>query len=274
MTRTLPFGTLLTLLPLAACGPVELTAAEAREALEQTVSSARGETTTTEIIEVSTDFTLGQAVEDAAEELRAWWASQAPCADVSRAGATVSIDFGDLADDCAYNERTYGGLATVTLTRADQAQVDLSWAFSAMTNGDVSVDGSADVRWAGGENPSRNVVHDLSWDRRGEVIETSGDRTWTLLDPAQGVSEGIEINGTRDWLVAESAWSLSIDGVEARPVDPVPQAGTYTLTTPAGKTATLTFERLDEDTIEVTFSGVRGGDRVYQVTSSGDVSEG
>ncbi len=265
---------LLSLPLLAACGPVELTAAEAREAVTQAVSSARGETTTTEVIEVSTDFTLGQAAEEAAEELRAWWASQAPCAQVSREGATVTVDFGDLADACEYNGHTYGGAATITLARAEEAGVEVAWSFLAFTNGESTVDGTADVSWVGGEDPSRHVQHELAWERVGQSYLATGDRTWTLLDPQAGVGEGIQIDGTREWLVEDAdLWSLDIEGVEARPSDPVPQAGAYTLTTPAGKVATLSFERVDEDSIQVTLSGVRGGDRVYVVSASGEVSE-
>lgn len=251
----------------------ELTRAEAKEAMEASVSSARGEAATTEVIEISTSFTLGQAAEDAAEQLRAWWAAASPCATVTRDGSTVTADFGDLADDCTYNGHTYGGLASVTVDRTDQDDVAVTWAFDSLTNGDVTVDGGADVTWAGGENPSRHVVHDLVWDRDGETLAATGDRIQTLLDPDAGISEGILINGTRDWSADAGDWALDIADIEARPVDPVPQAGVYTMTTPAGKTATLTFESLDDDTIAVTLSGVRGGDRVYEVSSTGAVTE-
>lgn len=265
----------LCLLPLLACtAQTELTRAEAKEVIEESVSAARGEATTTEVIEITTSFTLGAAAEEAAEELRAWWASQVPCATITREGATLTVDFGDLSDDCAYEGRTYGGVASVTVDRTDEEDVALSWSFDALTNGSVSVSGAADVTWAGGENPSRHVVHELRWDREDGLIEASGDRLQTLLDPEQGLAGGIRIDGVRAWDAPSGAWDLDIDGVEARPADPVPQAGVYTLLTPSGKSASLSFARVDEDTIEVTLSGVRGGDRVYHVTSAGEVSEG
>ena len=46
--------------------------------------------------------------------------------------------------------------------------------------------------------------------------------------------------------------------VEMRWADPVPQAGSYTLETPAGKTLSLGFSRVDADTISVTVTGPRG----------------
>lgn len=264
---------LLSTLSLAACGDRELTRAEGREAVEAAISSARGEAATTEVIAVSTDFTLGGAAQDAAEELRAWWAAASPCAAVSRDGATVTVDFGDLSDDCTYDGHSYGGAVTVTVDRTEASDVGVSWTFEAFTNGDVTVDGAAEVTWASGDNPSRRVVHALSWDRQGELVDASGDRTQTLLDVDAGLSGGIEINGERAWSAESGEWSLDIDGVEARPQDPIPQAGTYTLTTPNGKTATLSFERVDDDTIRATLSGVRGGDVVYEVSATGEVAE-
>ncbi|NOY27516.1 MAG: hypothetical protein GXP62_16760, partial [Oligoflexia bacterium] len=63
-------------------------------------------------------------------------------------------------------------------------------------------------------------------------------------------------------------WLLDIASVQMRGQDPVPQAGVYTLTTPAGKEATLSFTRLDEDTIQVVLGGGRK-DIVWHVTAAG-----
>ncbi len=56
-------------------------------------------------------------------------------------------------------------------------------------------------------------------------------------------------------------------------VDPVPQSGSYTLDTPEGKLVSLFFERVDDDTIAVTFSGNRRQDRVFHVSKSGQVTD-
>lgn len=252
-----------------------LTQAEAREAFAETASSARAEASTAEVIEVSTSFTLGQAAQDAAEELRAWWQSQAPCAIVTRDDSTVTVDFGDLSDDCTYNDHTYAGVARITVVRADDGDVLVSHVWEGLTNGIVTVDGGADVTWSGGEDPSRHVVHDLVWSDAERSGESSGDRTQTLIDPAAGISGGVEINGQRAWTGQKGTWDLGIDGVQVRGQDPIPQAGLYTLTTPADKVMTMAFERVDDDTIEMTVSGLRGGDKVWLVTAEGEVvSEG
>lgn len=264
----------LAVLALPGCtGKGDLTGTEAKEAMTETVNSGRGEAATNEVIEVSTDFTLGEALEDAAEQLRAWWASQAPCADISRDGDTVTVDFGDLTDACTYNDHTYGGIARITVARTDTSDVEVDHAWEAFTNGDVTLDGTANVTWAGGDNPSRHVVHDLTWTRQDATIEATGDRNMTLVDPTVGLSDGIQIDGSRDWTSDAGDWALDIGGVQMRAQDPIPQSGTYTLTTSAGKTMTVVFERIDADTIQATVSGVRGGDRVYLVTSTGEVSE-
>jgi len=61
---------------------------------------------------------------------------------------------------------------------------------------------------------------------------------------------------------------LDIDGIEARWIDPVPQAGSFYLTTPAKKEVTMSFVRVDEGTIAVT---VKSGDKelTINVTSFG-----
>lgn len=266
---------LLPLLSLAtACGGGDqLSPAEAREAMVETVNSGRGEAATNEVIEVSTDFTLGAAAADAAEELRAWWASQAPCAEISRDGSTIVVDFGDLSDLCTYNGHAYGGLASLSVARADSDDVEVDHAWEGFTNGVVTLDGTAEVTWAGGDNPSRRVVHDLSWTWQDALVEATGDRVMTLVDPSAGLSAGIEIDGVREWTSDAGSWSLDITGVQVRPQDPIPQSGIYTLLTAAGKIMMVSFERLDDDTIQATVSGVRGGDLVFEVSSLGVVTE-
>jgi hypothetical protein len=54
--------------------------------------------------------------------------------------------------------------------------------------------------------------------------------------------------------------------------DPVPEAGSYTLTTPNDKQLVLSFERLDEDTILVSVDGARR-DFEFRVTTQGEVLE-
>ena len=81
------------------------------------------------------------------------------------------------------------------------------------------------------------------------------------------------VDGTRDWSTEAGDWLLDIESVEMRGQDPVPQDGSYVLTTPEGDELVMVFERLDEDSIQVTVSGIRGGDRVWVVNSTGQIEE-
>lgn len=245
-----------------------LTWQEASDALQESAETARVDAFTGSVVEVSTDFTLGQAAEDAAEELRAFVASQIPCSTVTREGLTVTMDFGSLDDSCLWNGRTYAGVAAVTLVSAEDGRAEVRHEWLGMTDGELTMDGSATVTWDGAAS-SRRVVHEIAWTNgEGDERIGSGDRLQTLIDPDQGIAAGIEVNGSREWSAPSGDWLLDIASVEMRPQDPVPQAGSYTLTIPTGKQATLAFARLDDDTIEVVLSGGRE-DHIWHVTALG-----
>ncbi|MFZ5475600.1 MAG: hypothetical protein ACOZNI_02395 [Myxococcota bacterium] len=260
----------MLLFTLLGCGDT-LTNAEAREALEEAVAAAKSEALTGEVVEITTDFTIGEAVEDAAEELRAFLASQVPCSTVTRDGNSVTVDFGTLDDACTYEGRTYAGVVTVTIDRNDD-EVVVQHDWEGLTDGEITVDGGATVTWTSVDTITRHVVHELTWTDGERTVVASGDRTQALVDPEQGLAGGIRIDGERAWEGESGAWDLAIDGVQVRPQDPCPEAGVYTLTTPADKVATLTFERVDEDTIRATLTGTRR-DLAWEITSAGAIED-
>jgi hypothetical protein len=266
----------LALLPLTltAC-PREndeaLTSGEAQQALEESQLSAEAENLSGSTVEISTNFTIGQAVETAAQELRTFIVTQLPCAEVSVSAGTLSVTYGALPGVCTYHGQTYSGTHTITVQRNDAGDVLVHHAWDALANQRVSVTGTADVTWSLAQG-SRRVQHELAWTRLsdGRTGTGSGDRTQTALPG--GIAEGIEVNGSRTWEGARGTWDLGISGVQMRWVDPVPQAGTYTLGTPAGKSITLAFERQDGDTIRVSVS--RGNRSFYfDVTSAGAIEQ-
>ena len=266
MTR--PFALLPLLLPLSGCFLDELTWEEAKAALEEGASAGRVETFTGGVVEISTGFTLGQAAEDAAEELRGFLESQVPCSTVTRSGFTVTMDFGTLDDQCTWNGRTYAGVTRMTLRSVEDGQAVVEHEWVGMTDGLITLDGGAEVTWDGVAR-TRQVVHEVRWtDETGAVREGSGDRIQRLLDEDQGLQGGIQVDGERSWTGPTGDYLLDIAAVEMRPQDPVPQEGEYQLTIPSGKTATLAFHRLDADTIEVVLSGGRQ-DHVWHITSQG-----
>lgn len=245
---------------------------EARQALDETMASDRAMALTTETIEVTTSFTIGAGIEAAAEELRTFLDSQIPCSTVTLESNTLTVDYGSLGDQCVYHGKTYAGVHTITLVRNDLDSVEVSHSWQDMTDGTVTVSGAATVTWDA-TLLTRRVQHDLSWvGPGGQSVDASGDRLQRLVAPAQGIDGGVRIDGERQWVSDRGSWDLQIDGVEVRAQDPVPQLGTYTLTTANGKELALTFMRLDDDTIQVTMSGTRT-ERVFLVHRSGAVSE-
>ena len=241
---------------LPACGADEgVTVAEARSALEESQVAAQAATVADGSVEISTHFTIGMAVEAAALQLRDFVASQLPCAKITLAGATLTVAYGAQPGACTYKGQTFSGKHVVTVMKSD-GEVVVSHSWEKLSNGRVEVSGTAMVTWSAAQ-ASRHVVHQLHWTRLGDqrMADGSGDRTQTTL--SGGLLEGIKEDGSRTWKGASGTWKLDIAGVEIRWVDPVPQAGRYTLTTPTGKELVLSFARVDGDTIRVTIASGR-----------------
>jgi len=249
--RNVRLGAALAL--CAACLEPAVSKQEAQEAFDSARVEAKAHLLTLDVIELSTSFTVGQAVEAAAEELRAFVASQVACAAVSLEGTELSIDFGDLGDACAYRGKTYAGLVKVRVDAAAAGELKVFHEWLELTDGVVELSGTAEVTWSQSQG-TRHVVHDITWTDADEgegLWWSGGDRTQRFLDPEAGLAGGIRIDGERIWTVGEQTWQLDIDAVGVRLDDPVPQEGRYTLTTPEEKQMTLTFERQDESTIAV-----------------------
>jgi hypothetical protein len=230
-----------------------LTAAEARDATEESTASTQASALTTSSIEISTSFTLGQGVRQAANEVRNFVQSQLPCADIQVQDATLTITYGAKPGNCTYRGHTFTGSHSITVSKNVDNQVIVDHTWTDLSNGKVKVNGTAHVTWDFSAK-FRNVKHDLTWTRLadGRTGRGTGDRTQTPL--AGGIQEGIQVDGTRSWEGKAGKWDLAIEGVQMRWQDPIPQAGTYRLATPKGKSLSLSFQRVDEDTIHVTVS--------------------
>jgi hypothetical protein len=227
-----------------------LTNGEARLALEEAAMSTQASNLTSSSVELTTDFTIGGAVEAAAEEIRDYVVSQLPCAEINLEGNTLDIEYGALPGNCEYRGHTYSGGHTITVSRNEMNEVVVEHVWDELSNGDVTVDGGATVTW-NFDDETRHVVHDLEWtrERDGRTGIGRGDRIQQPL--SGGISEGIQVDGDRSWDGQKGHWALDINAVQMRWSDPVPQSGKYELTTPENKKVTLTFERVDEDTIAV-----------------------
>jgi hypothetical protein len=254
----------------AASGPV--TTNEAQQAVVEAALSGEAESVTSGSIEVATEFTIGQAVENAAQEIGAFVNTQLPCAEVTLSGATVSINYGAKAGNCTYKGHTYKGTHSITISKNDMSEVVVDHAWTKLSNGVVEVTGTAEVTWSLADK-TRHVVHELDWKRLadGKTGKGEGDRTQAPL--VDGLDQGIRVDGMRQWTTTAGQWDLAIEGVEMRWSDPVPQAGTYRLASPKGRSFTLSFERVDSDTIKVTVTSGTATSS-FEVSKGGDVSGG
>lgn len=269
-TREMSLMTSLLALAIGAggCFQQDATRAEMRQALLETTVQGLGMGMESEIIELTTSFTIGKGVEAAFEELRDFVSSQVPCSTVTLEPGKLSIDFGDLADTCTYRGRTYAGVVTVELEAQGDSYL-VTHTYDGLTGGTVTLDGTADVTWTG---TTRNVVTDLSFVSDDRTVEVEADRTQVFSSCADATAVCVDIDGHRMWTGPAGQWDMSIAGVHIRSIDPVPESGTYTLLTPKDKEVEMSFARVDEDTIRVTLSsGLRSFD--FDVTKSGAVSE-
>lgn len=255
----LAFPSLLLCLLLGAatgCRIDALTRGEAQQALEESSIDSQASALTSASIELSTEFTIGEARANAAQRIRDFVKSQLPCAETTLQDHTLTIEYG-ATGACTFRGHVFRGSHTVSVVRNEADAVVVTHAWDGLTNGRVSVTGEAEVAWTL-EDVSRRVVHDLTWTRLadGRQGRGTGDRTQRPLEG--GLTEGFCVDGARSWDGRRGHWVLDIDGIEMRWVDPVPQAGTLALTTPKDTLITLEFERIDADSIGVTASG---GDR-------------
>lgn len=269
MRRFYLASTVLALTTLG-CKQQGLTREEAAETLEESKLSTQAAALTSGSVEITTNFTIGGAVEAAADELRTFYAEQLPCATVSLEDSTLTVDYG-VNGTCLYRGQVYRGSHSVTVSRNDENDVVVDHVWENLRNDEVQVNGTATVTWSL-DNPSRHIQHELSWERLsdGRTGVGSGDRIQRPLDA--GIDTGFSVAGTRHWRGKRGDWDLSINDVEMRWVDPVPQAGSYSLATPFDKQVTLSFDRVDDTTIKVTASS---GDKSFDfnVHSAGSAAE-
>jgi hypothetical protein len=253
-----------------ACDRDTMTNREVLTALEESRDSSRGERATAEPIEISTEFTIGDAVDAAAQQMADFWASQEPCTDVTVEAGTILVDYGGLDDDCEFEGNTYGGQATIDIDSTTPGQVQVTHTWDALTDGDVQVDGGAVVTWADVGALSRQVTTDHTWSdvADGTTVDVLGDHTLGFLDEEAGLDAGITLEGTRDWFSESGDWHVDMTGLELRLQDPVAQAGVLSLTNPDGRHLDLIHERIDETTIRVTLTGARK-DWVFDVNQLG-----
>lgn len=260
----------LSFTALTACVPVDqhtLTFAEEAEVFSAIRETHAADAYLGELVELSTTFTLAQGAEAAATAFQDWAESQLPCSQVTRVDSRVVLDLGGLDDACTWRGRTFAGVLSVEVVSASPEGAVLEHTWEEVTDGVTRLDGGATVTWDAAAR-TRRVEHDAVWSSADGLIQVGGDRVQALLDEEQGAGSGIRTDGQRWWTdSSDRSWHLDVQGVEMRGQDPVPQSGAYVVTHPTGKTGTLTFERLDSDTIAMTLAGGRAP-RTIEVTAA------
>lgn len=245
-----------------------MTQSEARSALEESTIDSQAAALTTSTVEISTDFTVGKAVTEAAAELREKIAAELPCAEVTLADATLTVAYGKHGA-CSYKGQSLSGTHAITVAKNEEV-IEVDHTFTELSNGKVSVSGTAHVTWDF-DDRTRTVEHDLTWTRLrdGRTGRGTGERVQRPLE--SGLAEGIQVDGSRTWTGQAGRWDLTIEGVQTRWADPIPQAGTYRLATPRGRSLELSFRRVDADSIEATLKTDRREFK-FVVNGSGDVA--
>ena len=242
----------LPLLVLTGCpresGPA-LTLGEATQALEQASDAGQAEGLTASSVDISTNFTIGKAVQEGAQELGRFIGGQLPCADVTLDGASLTVVYGARPGNCSYRGHAFSGTHVVSVERNQDAQVEVHHEWIDFSNGVVSLDGTQ-RQWNCRQDRG---VSKLPWTNMasGRHRYGEGDSGSRLV----AAERGIQVDGERSWEGDRGRWDLAIDGVQMRWTDPVPQAGSYTLSTPFDKTVSMAFARVDADTIKVTVAG-------------------
>lgn len=266
---------LLTLCPLVLTGcprdqSEDLTLAEASQALDETTVESQGQGLASDTIEIATHFTIGQASENAAQEVSDFVTSQLPCASVTVTSNTVTINYSANGSTCTYHGHVITGTSTVSIEKNDSGDVVVDHQWTALSDGLVQLDGTANVTWSQADQ-TRHVVHDVVIERLRDqkTMDSTGDRRQSALNG--DVATGIVVNGSRSWASASGTWALSINNVQMRWSDRVPHAGSYSLVTARAKTLTLSFARRDSDMISVTLAGANKS-FTFDVNSNGDAA--
>src|SRR4051812_13269561 len=96
-----------------------MTQAEAQEALEESTIESQASALTTNSVQISTNFTIGKAVNEAATELKTFIETQLPCAEITLADATLTVTYGAKPGNCTYRGNKFTGQHVVKVEKND-----------------------------------------------------------------------------------------------------------------------------------------------------------
>ena len=89
--------------------------------------------------------------EAAADELKDFIETQLSCAEITLVDATLTIEYGVNPGNCEYNGQEYSGSHSVTVVSASVGNLVVDHEWEDLSNGRISVTGTATVTVASGE---------------------------------------------------------------------------------------------------------------------------
>ena len=116
-------------LVLVACNQSALTREEAVDALEESSLESQASAVTSGPVEISTNFTIGSAIEKAVADLRGFLVAEIPCAKITLEGSTITTDWGAAGGTCTYKGLTYSGTSSITIQLTDPQTLQVDHTF-------------------------------------------------------------------------------------------------------------------------------------------------
>jgi hypothetical protein len=150
----------------------------------------------------------------------------------------------------------------VRVVRAEAGDFEVKVEWIGLSGTDLAFSGDADVRWKSEGGPLR-LVSDVSWStfssQRGAYAgHTSATRELSFPANAE-VGTIIAIDGAEVTQITEGRqgfYELHANGVRLRVGDLVPEAGSYAVTVPDRAPGVMSFVRVDDAHVRVTFEGM------------------
>jgi len=101
------------------------------------------------VVELTTDRSAGERLQDRFQRIQALLASQAPCSKVSQDDqGIVTIDFGKLDDQCLFHGHTYAGMVRIRFDQmGDGPDFAVHYEWDGFTDGTHVLDGTRDATW-------------------------------------------------------------------------------------------------------------------------------
>lgn len=231
---------------VTACNSV--TNNEARDGFDQTLSASKAMSLEAFVAELMLPTSLATP-EEMAVEVTGLLGDRAPCATVTAIDPRrLVVDF---PSGCAVGARTMSGRVELSLSRARSGELVVKQEWTALSDGEVTATGTADLTWSSDTSPL-HVKHDaLFTSKDGVKVEAQGDRTQVRRRQSQVVQS----TGLRSWRTDVGLYVLTMREADVRGLLPMPEAGIFQLDTPHELTLTMAFSQLGDGVMVRVFGG-------------------